>query len=108
VQIKLTTTGRRTRQPRTVSLYGWPWHDAIVVVGSRGGARADPAWAGNLRADPMAVVQLGNEATRVRAREVGSAERDEIWPFVVEQFPLYGSYQRRTARTIPLFVHEPV
>jgi deazaflavin-dependent oxidoreductase (nitroreductase family) len=59
VRITLTTTGRRSGQPRTVTLYAWPGGDDLVVVGSMGGAASDPAWAHNLRAEPRAVVRRG-------------------------------------------------
>ena len=44
----------------------------------------------------------------VRATEVGGAERERLWDLVVEAFPLYASYQRKTKRVIPLFVLETV
>jgi deazaflavin-dependent oxidoreductase (nitroreductase family) len=106
VKITLTTTGRRTGQPRPVPLYAYPDEERLVVVGSRGGAAADPAWALNLRADPRATVTLGRASRSVRAFEVDGAERDRLWQLVCDAFPLYASYQRRTPRRIPLFVLE--
>ena len=44
----------------------------------------------------------------VRASEVAAAERDRLWRLVVEAFPLYATYQRKTERVIPLFVLETV
>jgi deazaflavin-dependent oxidoreductase (nitroreductase family) len=107
VRITLTTTGRRTGLPRTVTLYGYPDGDDLVIVGSRGGAVRDPAWAHNLRADPMAVVGRGRTSRPVHAREVDGADRERLWALVCSAFPLYATYQRRTARRIPLFVLEP-
>jgi F420H(2)-dependent quinone reductase len=43
----------------------------------------------------------------VRAREPAGKERERLWQLVTEAFPLYGTYQRRTSRTLPLFVLEP-
>ncbi len=107
MQVKLTTTGRRSGTRRTVTLYAWPDGDAFVVVGSRGGTSADPAWALNLRADPTAVLSIGKRDYQVRSREVAGAERERLWALVTAEFPLYATYQRRTARTIPLFLLEP-
>ena len=104
-QIRLTTTGRRSGQPRTVTLYAFDTGDgALVIVGSRGGAARHPAWVHNLRAEPRARVALGREERPVVAREVEGAERDPLWALVCEAFPLYATYQARTKRMIPLFV----
>lgn len=106
MNITMTTTGRRTGEQRTVKLYGWPDGEDIVVVGSRGGSPKHPAWVHNLRAEPQAVVRIGKKERGVRAREVVRPERDRLWALVCEAFPLYGSYQERTSRLIPLFVLE--
>ena len=60
-QIKLTATGRRSGTPRAVTLYAFDDGENLVIVGSRGGSAKDPAWAANLRADPLATVQIGRE-----------------------------------------------
>lgn len=105
--IQLTTRGARSGQPRSAELYAWPDGDQLVIVGSSGGSVRHPAWVHNLRAHPRATVQRGREAVQMAAREVTDPEeRARLWPFVVEQFPLYATYQRRTKRLIPLFVLE--
>jgi deazaflavin-dependent oxidoreductase (nitroreductase family) len=110
MKVTLTTTGRKTGTSREVSLYAFEDEDRLIIVGSRGGAAKDPAWAANLRAEPRATVRRGKTVQNVRAREVDGAadERDRLWRLVSEAFPLYETYQRRTTRTIPLFVLEPV
>ncbi|HYM53608.1 MAG TPA: nitroreductase/quinone reductase family protein [Candidatus Dormibacteraeota bacterium] len=108
MNVILTTTGRKTRLPRPVTLYGFADGERLVVVGSRGGSARDPAWANNLRADPDATVRLGKEVREVRAYEAGGDERDRLWRLVSTAFPLYETYRRRTTRTIPLFILEPV
>lgn len=107
ITIKLTTTGRRSGRPRTVTLYAFPDRDRLVVVGSRGGAARDPAWAANLRASAEASVTRGRQVSAVRAHEVAGPERERLWHLVRGAFPLYPTYQRRTKRTLPLFILEP-
>jgi deazaflavin-dependent oxidoreductase (nitroreductase family) len=107
VLIALTTTGRRSGEPRQVPLFAFDDRDRLVIVGSRGGSARDPAWAGNLRADPRATVTRGDEEWAVRAYEAGGEERDRLWLLVATAFPLYESYRRRTSRLIPIFVLEP-
>jgi deazaflavin-dependent oxidoreductase (nitroreductase family) len=103
----LTTTGRRSRKPRLVTLYGFADGDRVVVVGSWGGAATDPAWVCNLRAHPRATLRSGREERAVTAHEAAGAERARLWTLVRDAFPLYATYQRRTSRLIPLFVLEP-
>ena len=107
INVKLTTIGRKSGAPRRVTLYAFPDGDRLVVVGSLGGAPQDPMWAGNLRANPEATVRVDGEPRTVRAREVLGDERERLWQLVVRGFPLYETYQRRTKRTIPLFVLTP-
>ena len=107
--VNLTATGRKTGTARTLPLYGFDTGDgAIVIVGSRGGSAKDPEWANNLRADPRATVTVGSEVRPVVAREVSGEERERLWTIAAEGFPLYEAYKRKTKRTIPLFLLEPV
>jgi F420H(2)-dependent quinone reductase len=108
VNAMLTTTGRTSGLARTVTLYAFADDDRLVIVGSRGGADHDPAWAFNLRAHPRATIRTGTVEREVQAREADGPERERLWQLVVDAFPLYRTYQRRTRRTIPLFVLEPL
>ena len=105
--ITLTTTGRRSSKPRSVTLYGFEAGDRVVVVGSWGGAATDPSWVRNLRAQPRATLRRGRVERAVTAHEAAGAERARPWELVTAAFPLYATYQRRTSRLIPLFVLEP-
>jgi deazaflavin-dependent oxidoreductase (nitroreductase family) len=109
VNVILVTTGRKTGQPRPVTLYAFAdgGEDRLVIVGSRGGSSRDPAWAWNLRANPRATLRLGKDVRDVRAYEADGDERDRLWQLVSAAFPLYETYRRKTTRTIPLFVLEP-
>lgn len=107
MQVRLTTTGRQTGEPRTVTLYAFETAEgSLVITGSRGGSARHPAWVHNLRSHPGATVKVGREERPVVAREVDGDERVRLWALVTREFPLYGTYQRRTKRLIPLFVLE--
>jgi len=110
MNVRLTTIGRRTGQRREIPLYAFEDGEGLVVVGSRGGAAKDPAWVDNLRAHPEATVRVGRDERAVTAREVrpDDDDRARLWDLVCEAFPLYATFQRRTERTIPLFVLERV
>jgi deazaflavin-dependent oxidoreductase (nitroreductase family) len=107
MQVKLTTVGRKSSQPRVVTLNAFKDGDRLVVVGSWAGASKDPAWALNLRAQPHVIVGQGTASRDVIAREVEGGDRDRLWRLVSTEFPLYETYQKRTKRVIPLFVLEP-
>jgi F420H(2)-dependent quinone reductase len=103
----LTTTGRRTRRPRTWPLTYLPDGDRLIVIASNGGQPNHPAWYLNLRATPQVSVQLGD---RVRTMVAQTAEGDEgarLWSRVVEEYPAYAEYQRKTDRQIPVVVLHP-
>ena len=105
--ILVTTRGRRSGEPRTVPLGAVRDGPAWLVVGSNAGHDAMPAWALNLQADPAVTVERGGEARPFRAHEAVGEEADRLWPIVIDAYPGYGDYQRRTERAIPLYVLEP-
>jgi deazaflavin-dependent oxidoreductase (nitroreductase family) len=101
--VLLTATGAKSAEPRLTALVALEIGDELIVVGSRGGASSHPAWVFNLRANPRARVEIGEEAYVVNAREVVGVEREKLWPQVVAQVPHFGTYQAATARILPLF-----
>jgi deazaflavin-dependent oxidoreductase (nitroreductase family) len=102
----LTTTGRRSGERRTVPLTYFEDGNALVVVGSRGGASRHPAWYLNLEADPAVEVQIGREHRQLRARLATDEEAGRLWPMVLARAPGYGKYRAKTSREIPLVVLE--
>jgi len=107
--LELTTTGRRSGQPRTVMLTS-PLQEGstIVVVASRGGDDQAPLWYLNLCADPAVDVSLqGRPAERMHARVASAEERARLWPLVVADHRNYAAYQTRTEREIPLVLLQP-
>jgi len=98
----LTTTGAKSGEPRLSPLAYFTADDKIIVVGSYAGADIDPAWVHNLRKNPRAHIEVGTTDYDVIARELPSAERDELYPRLVEQSPVFGEYQQKTSRVIPL------
>ena len=108
--LELTTTGRKSGQPRSTMLTS-PLQigEALVVVASRGGDDHHPAWFLNIEADADVRVALaGRPAVPMRARVMSDAERGDLWPTITARFPNYAGYQRKTDRVIPLVLLEPV
>jgi deazaflavin-dependent oxidoreductase (nitroreductase family) len=61
----LTTTGRKTGQPRVSPLYFLHDGDRVIVAASKAGAEKDPMWYLNLKANPEVSVQIKKENTRL-------------------------------------------
>ena len=100
--------GRKSGKHRTSPLIYGMDGDSVVIVASFGGARRDPVWWPNLKARPRTAVQIGSERRNVIARQATPAEKARIWPRMVEVYPPYADYQRRTERDIPVVLLEPV
>jgi len=107
--LELTTTGRKTGQPRAVMLTSPHQEgDTIVVVASRGGDDTHPAWFLNLRDDPnVEVTTKGQPKRRMVARIANAEERARLWPLVTADHKNYAGYQTKTDREIPLVLLEP-
>ena len=99
----LTTTGAKSGQPRLSPLAYLTIDGKTLIIGSKGGADTHPDWVHNLRANPRAHIDVGAEDYDVNARELLSAERDEVFSKVVAAAPGFGEYQSKTSRVIPLF-----
>jgi deazaflavin-dependent oxidoreductase (nitroreductase family) len=103
----LTTTGRKSGEERTIPLLYLPEGRDFVVVGSNGGTSTHPAWWLNLRANPVATVEIGGSKTRVRAEKASPGEKERLWPRLVEMYGGYEGYRRRTDREIPVIILRP-
>ncbi|MFN8543640.1 MAG: nitroreductase family deazaflavin-dependent oxidoreductase [Candidatus Binatia bacterium] len=103
----LTTTGRRSGEPRTVALLYLRDGDDLIVVGSKGGMSHHPLWFRNLETNPRCEVQLGRERRAMVARQASSGEKAALWPRLVAMYPDFASYQARTPRDIPVIVLSP-
>ncbi|ONI71811.1 nitroreductase [Kribbella sp. ALI-6-A] len=104
----LTTTGRKSGEPRTVPLLYAPDGDSFVVTASNWGQPHHPAWSGNLLACADAVVALpGSREVPVRAVLAEGAERERVWPLVTKVWPAYDTYVERSGRHIRVFVLTP-
>jgi deazaflavin-dependent oxidoreductase (nitroreductase family) len=104
----LTVPGRTTGIPRTVPV-GYVRHDGgYLVAGTAGGSTVEPQWFGNLRAAQRVALQIGGTHQQASCRIVGDEERDRLWPdVVVAQAPIFGPYEKRCARPIPLAALTP-
>ncbi|MDV8002488.1 nitroreductase family deazaflavin-dependent oxidoreductase [Rhodococcus sp. IEGM 1408] len=103
----VTTTGRKTGEPRTVPLLHLPDGDRVLLVASQGGLPSHPQWYRNVLADPNVTVQVGRRSRTMTAREASPQERAELWPELVQRYSDFASYQSNTSRVIPVVICEP-
>ena len=103
----LTTTGRRTGEPRTTPLIFGRDGNAYVLIASQGGAPEHPGWYRNLAREPEVEVQVKAEHVRGRARTAAGEERERLWRRMAEIWPAYDEYATRTEREIPVVVIDP-
>ena len=103
----LTSTGRKSGQPRSNPLMYLEHGGSFWVMGSNFGQAHHPAWTANLLAHPEAHVQVGTRSHRVVARLAADREREELWPHLVEVYPPWRAYTGWTDRSFRLFELKP-
>ena len=103
----LTTTGRKSGEPRTVPLLHIPDGDRVLLVASQGGLPKHPQWYRNILVNPDVTLQVGRRTRAMTAREATPAERAELWPRLVERYADFADYQANTSRVIPVVICEP-
>lgn len=104
----LTTTGRKSGEPRSTPLIYQRHGDDVLVVASNGGADAPPLWFRNLEADPEVQVQVKGDRFTARARTATAEEKPGMWRTMAAVWPAYNEYQTKTDREIPVVVLERV
>jgi len=104
----LTTTGRKSGEPRHSPLLYQHIDGKYVIIGSKGGYPDHPAWYLNLQANPEVELQVGTKKLKARARTVSGAERQKLWDDAIVWWPPYVDYQKKTAREIPVVVLDPM
>jgi len=76
---RLTTTGRRSGEPRRVIVGYVEDGPDLVTLAMNGWAAPEPAWWLNLRAHPDATVELKGETRPVLGRAAEGEERERLW-----------------------------
>jgi deazaflavin-dependent oxidoreductase (nitroreductase family) len=107
-QCLVTTIGRKSGLPRTVTLLYGERNGEYILIGSNFGQQHHPAWALNLEANPEATVTIDDRAIQMTARMVtDDAEREAVWQTMYEIWPAYHAYRGRAGRDIKVFALSP-
>jgi F420H(2)-dependent quinone reductase len=103
----LTTTGRKSSEPRTTATLYLRDGDRVILPASFGGRHDNPLWYLNLKENPAVQLQIRSRRLHLTARDATDAERDRYWPPLMRLYPPYRKYREAADRVIPLVVCEP-
>lgn len=103
----LTTTGRKSDEPRTTATLYLRDGDRVILPASFGGRQEQPLWYLNLEEHPGVRVQIRGQLLDLVARDATDNERQRYWPPLMRMYPPYRKYREVTDRIIPLVVCEP-
>ena len=104
----LTTTGRKSGEPRTIPIIFTPYKNSFVIIASKGGSPEHPKWYLNILDNPQVTVQVKADVFKAVTRSAQPPEREAIWAEAVKSWPNFDVYQSRTTRQIPVVVIERV
>ena len=98
------TRSRAAGRQRTAVVGYRPYGDDLAIIASDNGAPKAPKWFANLKQDPVATVEVGNEKFKVRTRVASPDERPKIATLI----EYLGPQQERTQREIPIVILERI
>ena len=105
----LHTTGAKTGKERVNPMMYQRLDDGrLAVFASKAGAPDNPDWYHNLLANPQARAEIGDETVDLVARVADEQEREPIWAKQKADYPGFADYEKKTSRTIPVLILEPV
>src|SRR5437867_436046 len=95
-------TGAKSGKTRVNPLMYLADADRLLIFASKGAAPTHPDWFHNLRPNATATVEAGTDKFAVEAEELTGDERDRLYAKQAALYPMFGQYQARAARTIPV------
>ena len=102
----LHTTGRTSGKERVHPLIFRDWENDYLIVASKGGDDDSPQWYKNIENNPDVEVQIKGDKFRAHARTASPSEKPAMWQHMVDVWPDYLEYQKKTSRNIPVVVLE--
>jgi len=102
----LTTTGAKSSRPFTLPLVYLPDGERLLIFASKAGSPTNPDWYHNLVANPTVTIEVGGDSYEATAKVLTGEERDKQYQRQVEAMPMFGEYQQKTTRVIPVIALE--
>ena len=104
---RITSIGAKSKQPRSLVLYGFSEGEQIALIASNFGQTHNPSWYYNLKANPKCQVEWRGTSREYIAREAVGEERERFWRLAVSYYKGYDLYKIRAAhRQIPVMILE--
>ncbi len=100
----LHSTGAKSGQERVSPMMYQSVGDDWAVFASYAGLDVNPAWYHNLKANPAASIEVGEESVDVEARELSPEEREPVWAEQKRRYPGFADYEQKTDRVIPVLL----
>lgn len=104
--LTLRVPGRRTGIVRETPLLTTPYDGGWLIAGSNFGGAKPPVWVHNLTAVETADILVDGHHLRVRWRELSGDERAAAWRAMLRTWRNYALYEKKTSRTIRVFLLE--
>ena len=101
--LTLTMRGRKSGKTRTAQLATIEDEGDHLIVASCMGQEKHPGWRYNLEANPNVEVQLEGESYKAVAIALSDAEKEKVWPKILQTVPQIRVYETRTTRNIRVF-----
>jgi deazaflavin-dependent oxidoreductase (nitroreductase family) len=79
-----------------------------VVVGSNAGRDEQPTWLANITRNPVVTVEVGTEKFQARSRITEGTERRRLLDARIAAVPMFGEYEKKTSRQLPVIVLERI
>ncbi len=104
----LHTTGAKSGAERINPMMYLADGDRYLVFASKAGAPTNPDWYYNLKANPLATIEVGTRTLAVAATDLEGAERSRMYDKQAELYSGFATYQENTDRVIPVIALTPV
>lgn len=105
--LTLTTTGRKSGQPRKVSLVFIKSGSAYAVAGTNAGRDRHPGWYFNLRSNPQVQVRIKRQQIKAVAEVASPEQKKLLWEQLVAAAPMFARYEKGMHREIPMVLLHP-
>jgi deazaflavin-dependent oxidoreductase (nitroreductase family) len=105
----LHVIGKKTGTERLYPLVYTTDGDALLVAGSLGGAPNDPVWVGNVEVMTEATIEVGDSRLTTKPTVLREgAERDRLYAKLVDYWPDFLEYEKKTTRVFPIIRLDPI
>lgn len=102
--LTLTALGRKSGIPRQTPLLCVPYGQDILVAGSNFGSDKEPIWVKNIEANPEVTINFRRRTSEMGVRRLAGDEREDAWAHMLETWPNFAKYEKRTDRRIKVFL----